>query len=71
MRDVFRTAVERDDYAFLVAKVRERRRVESGYKGEIGELERELAVNGGRGNGGNRRLEEEIERLDAEWKLWE
>lgn len=63
MRDVFKTAVEMDDYKYLAAKARERRKVEGGVKVELAELKRLPP--------GNRRVEEEIEKVVREWRQWE
>ncbi len=59
MREVFKAAVERNDFVGLAKRVRERKAIEAGYRKEIGELKR---MPGG---------EREIGRCVEEWRRWE
>lgn len=63
MRQVFKNAVDGDDYKLLASKVRERRALENKYKDETADLKKLLAS-----NTGSRRLEAQLERIVDDWK---
>ncbi|RFU29715.1 hypothetical protein B7463_g6592, partial [Scytalidium lignicola] len=67
MRDIFRKAVDTDDYMLLASKARERKAIEAGYKANLAELRRVSNAGGSNASA----ADWEIERITDEWKKWE
>ena len=64
MREVFRKAIDGNDYKLLVSKVRERKTVELAYRANLESMKKQLKVN-------PQAAGKEIERIIAQWKKWE
>jgi len=63
MREVFSKAVNNNDYRFLAAKARDRKRTELDLKADIAD-QRRLSSN-------SKAAAIELARLENEWKKWE
>ncbi|KAF4629563.1 hypothetical protein G7Y89_g8575 [Cudoniella acicularis] len=63
-RGIFRTAVDANDYKLLASKARERKTIELAYKANVSELKRNAKLN-------PVAVENELKRVQDEWKRWE
>ncbi|CAG8959497.1 hypothetical protein HYFRA_00001396 [Hymenoscyphus fraxineus] len=64
MRGIFRIAVAANDYKLLASKARERKTVEKAYKANVAEVRRQAVLNPAAAN-------QELRRLEEEWRRWE
>ncbi|KAK0101206.1 hypothetical protein ONS95_012813 [Cadophora gregata] len=72
MRGIFRLAVDSGDYKMLASKARERKKIESAYKANLGELRRQKGFGSSGGNASvTGVVEREVGRLEEEWRKWE
>ncbi|KAG9231876.1 hypothetical protein BJ875DRAFT_102951 [Amylocarpus encephaloides] len=64
MREIFRTAVDTDDYKLLASKARERKGIENAWKYNMVETKRQAILNPVFAS-------KELQRIEEEWRRWE